>query len=197
MLVEGERITSQGTCWAAQLKRRVPLMLLGRRQYLMALTDRRVLVFERRRRGPRASELVIGKRYETFALQKVRRRLPLMQVQVRAMNGNVMVFEFRPGHRELGGELIARLTPAPDSPSHLMSSLGDTKPAESAPVASGPIKGGSAATQPLWVAPGAATAVDEPAVAADAGGADAPAEDAEDHSGDDSSDDHSAFWDTK
>jgi hypothetical protein len=147
--VEGERITSQGTCWAVQMRPKVPLLFLGRRQYLMALTDRRVLVFERRRRGPRASELVIGKRYEAFDLEKVRRRRPLMQVHLRATNGNVMVFEFRPGQRELGGELIARLTPSVDSgqPSHLMSSLSPSNAdAPTMPMATGPIKGGSAAT---------------------------------------------------
>ena len=149
VLVEGERITSQGICWAAQMRPRVPLLFLGRRQYLMALTDRRVLVFERRRRGPRASEMVIGKRYEAFALEKVRRRRPLMQVKVRATNGNLMVFEFRPGQRELGGELIARLTPSHGSmPSHLMTSLGE-QPTTPMPTPTGPIKGGSAATSTL------------------------------------------------
>jgi hypothetical protein len=145
VLVEGERITSQGRCWGAQLRSRVPLLFLGRRQYLMALTDRRVLVFEPRRRGPRATELVIGKRYETFTLERVRRRRLLMQVQLRAMNGNVMIFEFRPRQRELGGELIARLTPSKSGgPSHLMTALGAPAPTP-APMATGPIKGGSAA----------------------------------------------------
>jgi hypothetical protein len=205
VLVEGERITSQGMCWAAQMRPRVPLMFLGRRQYLMALTDRRVLIFERRRRGPRASELVIGKRYETFALQKVRRRLPLMQVQVRAMSGNVMVFEFRPGQRELGGELIARLTPAPDAPSHLMTSLGDTAPAPSTALATGPKKGGSAATQPLWVAPAPPTTDDDDAdhssegeaPATDIPSADLGPGDADESSDGTSGDDHSAFWERK
>ena len=110
VLVDGETVTSKGVCWAAQRRGRVPLPLLARRQYLLALTDRRVLVFERGRR-PRPSDLVLGKRYETFTLERVRRGFPLLQVSVRATNGNRMVFEFRPGNRELGGELIARLTP--------------------------------------------------------------------------------------
>jgi hypothetical protein len=110
VLVDGETITSKGMCWAARRRGRIPLSLLARRQYLLALTDRRVLVFERGRR-PKPSDLVLGKRYETFALEGVRRGFPLLQVRVRAANGNRMVFEFRPGQRELGGELVARLTP--------------------------------------------------------------------------------------
>jgi len=114
VLVDGETVTSKGVCWAAQRRGRVPLPLLARRQYLLALTDRRVLVFERGRR-PKPADLVLGKRYETFTLERVRRGFPLLQVRVRSANGNRMVFEFRPGNRELGGELIARLTPrAPD-----------------------------------------------------------------------------------
>lgn len=111
MLSEGERVTSTGSCWAVQVRTRVPLLLLARRKYVVALTDRRVLVFARRRGGPEAPDLVIGKRYDTFTLERVRRRRPLLQVVLRAANGNRLVFEFRRRHRELAGELIARLTP--------------------------------------------------------------------------------------
>ena len=79
---------------------------------MVALTNRRVLVFNRRRRGPEAPDLVIGKRYETFTVERVRRRRPLLQVVLRSANGNRLVFEFPRGQRELAGELIARLTPA-------------------------------------------------------------------------------------
>jgi hypothetical protein len=112
-LVDGERVTEFGTCWAAQLKHRVPVLVTARRQYLMVLTDRRLLLFTRRRRKAlRASDLVIGKRYEAFSVSKVRRALPLFSVRVEASNGARMVFEFRPGQRQLGGALVARLTPA-------------------------------------------------------------------------------------
>jgi hypothetical protein len=93
--------------------RRVPLLLLARRPYVMALTDRRVLVFTRRRGGPDAPDLIIGKRYETFTLERVKRRRPLVQVSLLGSTGNRLVFEFRRGERELAGELIARLTPPP------------------------------------------------------------------------------------
>jgi len=110
VLVEGENITGFGQCWGTELRGRVPLLFRARRPYLMALTDRRVLIFERKRR-PAPRDLVLGKRYETFALERVRRRRPLLQVLVNATNGTRMAFEFRPGQRDVGGELIARLTP--------------------------------------------------------------------------------------
>ena len=116
VLIEGERVTSTGECWAVQARSRVPLAFLARRQYLMALTDRRVLVFNASRGGPNASDLVIGKRYETFTLEKVKRRRPLVQVALVSSGGNRLVFEFRRRQRELAGELIARLTPPP--PAH-------------------------------------------------------------------------------
>ena len=113
VLVPGELITGHGVCWVAQVTDRVPLIFRARREYLLALTDRRMLVFERTRRGPTPRDLVLGKRYETFTLERVRRHRPLLQVAFRATNGSRMVFEFRRGQREVAGELIARLTPRP------------------------------------------------------------------------------------
>ncbi len=77
----------------------------------MALTDRRVLVFERSRRGPTPADLVVGKRYDTFTLERVKRRRPLLQVLVRAASGNRMVFEFRPAQRRMGTDLAKQLQP--------------------------------------------------------------------------------------
>jgi hypothetical protein len=130
VLVDGERITAKGTCWAAQRRGRVPLPFVARRQYLLVLTDRRLLVFERSRRGPQPTDLVIGKRYEAFGLDRVRRGPFLMQVKTRANSGNELVFEFRRRHREIGGELVARLTPGPaagaNEPAELSTAAGDS-----------------------------------------------------------------------
>jgi hypothetical protein len=111
VLVPGERVTVHGLCWAAQVPDRVSLLFRARREYLLALTDRRLLVFERTRRGPMPGDLVLGKRYETFVLERVKRHRPLLQVVCRSSNGARMVLEFRRGQREIAGELIARLTP--------------------------------------------------------------------------------------
>jgi hypothetical protein len=107
-LVEGEQVVASGFCWAAQLGR-VPLLFLGRRRYAMVLTDRRVLLFPRRRRVPRPSDLVLGKRYEWFQLGTVRRARPLLQVLVATGGGTRMVFEFPPRRRELARTLTAHL----------------------------------------------------------------------------------------
>ena len=56
---------------------------------------------------------MIAKRYPAFTLERVRRARPLLQLLVRASNGSPFVFEFRPGQRDLGTELAARLTPPP------------------------------------------------------------------------------------
>ncbi len=113
LLSPGERVTSTGSCWAVQIRPRMPLLLLARRKYVVALTDCRILMFARGRGKPEPSNLIIGKRYETFTLERVRRRRPLLKIVVQAANGNRLVFEFRRGERELAGELIARLTPPP------------------------------------------------------------------------------------
>lgn len=109
------------------------MLLLARRQYVMALTDRRVLVFARRRGGPDAPDLVIGKRYETFTLERVKRRRPLVQVSLQASSGNRLVFEFRRGERELAGELIARLTPPPRATPAEPDSTQDSVPSPQEP----------------------------------------------------------------
>jgi len=114
LLTPGERITATGPCWAVPLRDGVPLLFLRRAQHLVALTDRRMLVLEKHRGRPTPDDLVVGKRYDTFTLQKVKRHRPLLQVVVLAASGTTMVFEFRWGQRALAGELIARLTPERD-----------------------------------------------------------------------------------
>lgn len=118
-LVEGERVVASGVCWAAQL-RRIPLLFLGRKRYLLIVTNRRVLLFARRGRHlPRPSDLVIGKRFEWFKLGRVRTFRPLMQVLVTTGGGARMIFEFPPRRRELGRTLAGRLgegAPADDPP---------------------------------------------------------------------------------
>lgn len=110
-LVEGERVVEYGHCWGAQHGPRLPLMLARRHQYLMVLTDRRLLLFTRRPGPVQAKDLVIGKRYETFQLEKVHRARPLLQVRINASSGTRMVFEFRPSRRNVGDALVHRLAP--------------------------------------------------------------------------------------
>ncbi len=113
VLVEGERVVESGHCWGAQRRERLPLVMARRNQYLMVLTDRRLLIFTRRSGPVQANDLVIGKRYQTFELDKVHRARPLLQVRVNASTGTRMVFEFRPGRRHVGDALVRRLDRTP------------------------------------------------------------------------------------
>jgi hypothetical protein len=112
ILAPGERLTTTGIGWAAPLRPRVPVLFLGRRQHWFALTDRRVLVFARHRGGPGPEDLVLGKRYSFFTLEKVHRNRPLFQIRIRGSNDSRLVLEFRPGQRSVAAELVARLTRA-------------------------------------------------------------------------------------
>jgi hypothetical protein len=112
VLGDGEHVVEYGPCWAAQLRARVPLLVLARRQRLLALTDRHLLLFARRRRGLRRQDLVLGERYEAFSLLRVRRARPLLQLLVARPPGARLVFEFRPGRRRLGERLARRLDPS-------------------------------------------------------------------------------------
>jgi hypothetical protein len=113
VLAPGERLDSTAIGWAAQLRPRVPLVFLGRRQYWFVLTDRRLLVFGRRRGGPTADDLVLGKRYAFFTLERTRWLRPLFQHRIRGANDSRLVLEFRPRQRSVAAELAARLTPTP------------------------------------------------------------------------------------
>jgi hypothetical protein len=110
----GEQVVDVGIAWATRMRDGVALLFLARRQYLIALTNRRLLVFDRRGSGPRGrvgpADLVLGKRYEFFALERTRRRRILLQVVLRGENDTRLVLEFRPSQRALGRALAARLT---------------------------------------------------------------------------------------
>lgn len=127
VLVPGELLGTTGIGWAAQCRPKVPLLFLARRQHWFALTDRRVLVFARRHGGPTAEDLVLGKRFSFFTLEKVHRHRPLFQIRMRGANDSRLVLEFRPGQRALASELASRLTRALPAPS------SETTPAGGAP----------------------------------------------------------------
>jgi hypothetical protein len=109
-LAEGERVDAYGQCWAVRRRRFLPLAVLARRRVLLLVTDRRLLVFARpRSRNARSTDLLIGKRFETYRLERVRRVRPLLQLRLTATSGERLVFEFGPRGRELAGALAARL----------------------------------------------------------------------------------------
>ena len=107
-LLDGEGVTHRGVCWAAVRRGHVPLLLLGRHQYDVVLTDRRILLFARRRRRLRANDVAFAKRFSSLTFEASPPRV-LLQQRIRTDTGARLVIEWRPGHRELGRVLEAEL----------------------------------------------------------------------------------------
>jgi plasmid replication initiation protein len=127
-------VVNVGVVWATRMRDGVALLFLSRRQYLVGLTDRRLLVFERRGSGPRGrvvpADLMLGKRYESFALERRRRRPTLLQLVLRGENDTRLVLEFRPSQRAMGRALADRLTAPSAAPEAAGARAGqpDTTP---------------------------------------------------------------------
>jgi hypothetical protein len=109
-LAEGERVVVGGVCWAARRRRFLPLVLSARRHVRLLVTDRRLLVFAGpRRRTLRSTDLLLGKRFESYRLEGVRRGRRLWQVRVVTEHGARLVFEFGPRGRRLAMAVSDRL----------------------------------------------------------------------------------------
>jgi hypothetical protein len=97
-----EEISDRGRCWAAARRSRVPLWILGRHQYEVVLTDRRAMLFaRRRRRRMRAEDVALAERFESLTLEAEHHRPPLLQHLVRVDRGTRIVIEWRPRYRAL------------------------------------------------------------------------------------------------
>ncbi len=142
----GETVLDTGTVWAAQVQAGKHLLFRGRRQYLVALTDRRLLVFERhakKRRDPLSTaDLAMGKRYEFFTIDRRRRSPTLFQLVLRGDNDTRLVLEFRPSQRSIGRALEQRLTPGDPVPMSASAidaaASGPPQPGAPQPGANGP-----------------------------------------------------------
>jgi len=105
-----ERVEAQGVCWAAARRSKVPLLLLGRHQYAVVLTDRRMLMFSRRhRRRPQPEDVAFAKRYSALTLDSTRGRFPLTRHRIVTDTGRRLVIEWRPRHRAVARRLTAAL----------------------------------------------------------------------------------------
>ena len=96
-----ERIEARGVCWAAVRRPKVPLLLLGRHQYDVVLTDRRMLMFSRRRRRLRPDDVAFAKRYSSLTLESAGGGFPLARHHITTDTGRRLVIEWRPHHRAL------------------------------------------------------------------------------------------------
>lgn len=107
-LDDGEAVTHRGVCWAVVRRSRVPLLILGRHQYDVVLTDRRLMLFARRRRRLRADDVAFAKRFASLTLEATPPR-PLLQQRIRTDIGAVLILEWRPHYRHVGHALEAEL----------------------------------------------------------------------------------------
>jgi hypothetical protein len=101
-----EEVVDHGRCWAATRRENVPLLFLRRRLYDVVLTDRRILLFSRRRGALRPDDVALVKRYGALTLDSERRHVPLLQQRIHTDTGTAMVLEWQPRYRRLG-EILA------------------------------------------------------------------------------------------
>jgi len=109
VLDRDEEIVDQGRCWAATRRANVPLLFLGRHLYYVVLTDRRILLFSRRRGTLRPDDVVLVKRYGALTLDSERHHVPLLQQRIHTDTGTAMVIEWQPRFRRLGDLLADEL----------------------------------------------------------------------------------------
>ena len=113
VLDRDEEVEAHGVCWAAVRRPKVPLLLLGRHQYDVVLTDRRMLMFSRRRqRRLRPEDVAFAKRFSSLTLESARFGFPLARHHVTTDTGRRVVIEWRPRHRALARRFSAALAPA-------------------------------------------------------------------------------------
>jgi hypothetical protein len=108
-----ERVVGRGVCWAAVRRPRVPLLVLGRHQYDVVITDRRVLMFSRRRRSLRPDDVAFAKRFTALTLESGPGvGFPLSRHHIATDTGRRLVIEWRPRHRALARRFTSSLTAA-------------------------------------------------------------------------------------
>ena len=108
-----EQVEVRGVCWAAVRRPKVPLLVLGRHQYDVVLTDRRMLMFSRRhRRRLRPEDVAFAKRYTALTLESASGGFPLTRHHVVTDGGRRLVIEWRPRHRALARRFATALAAA-------------------------------------------------------------------------------------
>jgi hypothetical protein len=94
LLDEGEEVLGAAAVWAARLGR-APLLFTGRHLHLLALTDRRLIVFPRRNRRGGETAPVLSEPLAQLTLANAQVRLTLYQVLVVTNDGRRYALEFR------------------------------------------------------------------------------------------------------
>jgi hypothetical protein len=107
-LAAGEEVLGNGAAWFAAVPSGRWLVFVGRHYQLVALTDRRLLVFAGRSRS-RGSASLFEAPLDALRLTRVRGARPLLQVVVTTDDDRSCVLEFRPRERALGRALVDAL----------------------------------------------------------------------------------------
>jgi hypothetical protein len=96
-----------GAAWFAQVPAGSRLLFVGRHYRLVALTDRRLLVFGRWSRSRHGSTPLLDAPLESLRLVRVDGARLLFALLVDTGDGRCAVLEFRPRERVLGRAIVA------------------------------------------------------------------------------------------
>lgn len=118
-LAIGEPLLAGGFTWIAFPRPQISLLFLARRAHLIALTDRRIMIWARPHevRPADDTDLVLDAPFGEVTLEGVRSSIPMLQLRIRTSSGRRLVLEFRPRDRKLGHRIaneLQRDTPAED-----------------------------------------------------------------------------------
>jgi hypothetical protein len=108
LLDEGEEVLGAAAAWVARVGR-TPLLLTGRHLHRLALTDRRLIVFQRHHRHDDEVAAVLAEPIDQLTLSHARALLTLYQVVVATSDDRRYVLEFRRGDRATGRALSRML----------------------------------------------------------------------------------------
>jgi hypothetical protein len=119
-LAIGEPLLAGGFTWIAFPRPQISLLFLARRAHLIALTDRRIMIWARPHevRPADDTDLVLDAPFGEVILEGVRSSIPMLQLRIRTSSGRRLVLEFRPRDRKLGHRIANELepdTPATDA----------------------------------------------------------------------------------
>ena len=110
-LAIGEPLLAGGFTWIGFPRPQISLLFLARRAHLIALTDRRIMVWARPHevRPADDTDLVLDAPFGEIVLDRVRASNPMLQVRIRTSSGRRLVLEFRPRDRKLGHRIATAL----------------------------------------------------------------------------------------
>lgn len=110
-LAIGEPLLAGGFTWIAFPRPQIQLLFVARRAHLIALTDRRIMIWARPHevRPADDTDLVLDAPFGEVVLEGVRSSTPMLQVRIRTSSGRRLVLEFRPRDRKLGHRIATAL----------------------------------------------------------------------------------------